>query len=728
MDQFSSSGSFIRAFGADVGGSGVNACTNGCQAGTPGGEPGQLTTPTFIEVDNSAGPSAGDVYVADTSDGIVHKFDSIGNLIASWGAGGTIGFPAKEGVIGGITVDTLGNLWVLTDHEPYNWTEFSQDALSKTVFPTNGEWGDGSRLSLATPGGSGIEISSTGGWYETQPGGRASTGVYYSNATASEYTFFPMYKPVYGITLANSGLAIDRSVDDLFVDQGNRIDLFPGAECVQAGQGCKPSDTFGTGDLNSASGLAIRPSTALLYAANSGADNVAVFSSLPRPEVVTGPATNQSSNSATLTGHVEPGAGGQVSDCHFEYVRGPIRNEIQTLSFGGAQAGSFTLSFEGETTKPIPFYVGGYPGGAYYIEHALGELSAIGNEHVKSHGEEGGPYAIEFVGPFEDSNVQQLTVNASGVTPGGATATIETTAEGSGWNSATSLPCSPGAPLSAPTEVSADLTGLSSFASYYYRLVATRSDGENLPRYGRIRSYTPTQGSPPVVEGASVAGVTATAATVGAQINPNHASTVYRFQYGIDTNYGSQSPTSESIGEDGSNHSVSTELSSLKPGTTYHFRVVAINFNGVTEGPDQTFSTPSAPVVLEGAASAITQTTATLHAQVKPGFRPTTFRFEYGTTKAYGSKSDGLAGSDNSIHPVSSALSGLAPGTTYHFRILATNELGTSVGGDETFTTESVESAPSPTCKKTYIKRHGKCVKRHHHRRHRRHHRHGRGQ
>ncbi len=42
------------------------------------------------------------------------------------------------------------------------------------------------------------------------------------------------------------------------------------------------------------------------------------------------------------------------------------------------------------------------------------------------------------------------------------------------------------------------------------------------------------------------------------------------------------------------------------------------------------------------------------------------------------------------------AASGLAPGTTYHYRVIATNELGTVVGPDQTFTTETAEQAACP--------------------------------
>ena len=189
-------GRFIRAFGADVGGPGVDVCTSGCQAGTAGSEPepGELANPKFIEVDNSAGPSAGDVYVADGENRMVQKFDSSGNLLSDWGSGGAVEFTKSEGKIGGITVDEGGNLFVLTDNEPYNWTEFSQDGLSVTKFPTNGTFASGIRLNLGTPGGSGIDIGLGENWFETQRSGHEeNAGVRYSSTTAPIYTSFRIY-------------------------------------------------------------------------------------------------------------------------------------------------------------------------------------------------------------------------------------------------------------------------------------------------------------------------------------------------------------------------------------------------------------------------------------------------------------------------------------------------------------------------------------------------------
>jgi hypothetical protein len=90
------------------------------------------------------------------------------------------------------------------------------------------------------------------------------------------------------------------------------------------------------------------------------------------------------------------------------------------------------------------------------------------------------------------------------------------------------------------------------------------------------------------------------------------------------------------------------------------------------------------------AATAATQTSATLHATVNPnGGAVSECRFEYGTTTSYGSSAPCTPAPESGTSPVavSAALESLAEGTTYHFRISATNAGGTSLGSDQTFTT-----------------------------------------
>ena len=71
------------------------------------------------------------------------------------------------------------------------------------------------------------------------------------------------------------------------------------------------------------------------------------------------------------------------------------------------------------------------------------------------------------------------------------------------------------------------------------------------------------------------------------------------------------------------------------------------------------------------------ETTATLNGTVNPHGAETKYYFEYGTTVSYGSKTaEASAGSGTGNLEESKALTGLTRGTTYHYRIVATNNAG----------------------------------------------------
>jgi len=99
------------------------------------------------------------------------------------------------------------------------------------------------------------------------------------------------------------------------------------------------------------------------------------------------------------------------------------------------------------------------------------------------------------------------------------------------------------------------------------------------------------------------------------------------------------------------------------------------------------------PAATTGAASAVTATTATLNGTVLPNKETTTYRFEYGTTTAYGSQTPAGTTSGNAAKAVSTDITGLAPSTTYHFRVVATNASGTATGADARFTTPAAGAA-----------------------------------
>jgi hypothetical protein len=100
---------------------------------------------------------------------------------------------------------------------------------------------------------------------------------------------------------------------------------------------------------------------------------------------------------------------------------------------------------------------------------------------------------------------------------------------------------------------------------------------------------------------------------------------------------------------------------------------------------------PSRPSVNGVYTSGVTLSTALLNAYINPRAEATTYYFQYGPTTAYGLfTSTAGAGSGSSEVKVSQAVAGLAPGTIYHYRILAANPTGTTIGPDHSFTTTKI--------------------------------------
>jgi phosphodiesterase/alkaline phosphatase D-like protein len=200
----------------------------------------------------------------------------------------------------------------------------------------------------------------------------------------------------------------------------------------------------------------------------------------------------------------------------------------------------------------------------------------------------------------------------------------------------------------------------------------------------------------PLATTGSATGITETGATVSGTVNARGASTTVTFEYGETPSYGTSISATPSPVTGSTDTAVSAVLGGLDPGTTYHFRVVGTSANGTATGADQTFTTPGPPSAVTGAASAVTDNSATLAGSVAANGADATVTFEYGETTAYGSSAAGspspVSGSTSTA--VTAALSGLIPGTTYHYRVVASSTNGTTEGADQTFTTAA---PPVPT-------------------------------
>jgi NHL repeat len=131
---------------------------------------------------------------------------------------------------------------------------------------------------------------------------------------------------------------------------------------------------------------------------------------------------------------------------------------------------------------------------------------------------------------------------------------------------------------------------------------------------------------------------------------------------------------------------VSQTAESLEANRLYEFRLVVDKGFGnasVTTAP-LTFTTDTLPPAVEtGAAQHRTATSAQVRGRINPNNLPTSYYVEYGPTTAYGQTTAvASAGSSGSERLVVSTLSGLSPGTTYHYRFVATNGVEASPGDD----------------------------------------------
>ena len=117
-------------------------------------------------------------------------------------------------------------------------------------------------------------------------------------------------------------------------------------------------------------------------------------------------------------------------------------------------------------------------------------------------------------------------------------------------------------------------------------------------------------------------------------------------------------------------------VSELEPGALYHFRLVGENVHGKSYGADQTFNTNDKPTILNDTVAQVNTDGAVLQAEINANALETSYHFEYGpepcSISACTSSPTGMLFDNLVPKPVSLQRSGLSPGETIYFRVVAT--------------------------------------------------------
>lgn len=210
--------------------------------------------------------------------------------------------------------------------------------------------------------------------------------------------------------------------------------------------------------------------------------------------------------------------------------------------------------------------------------------------------------------------------------------------------------------------------------------------------------------SSPIAVSVAATSINENSATLNGTVNPNGLATRAWFEYGTDPGLQTHASTTDQDAGDGTiAQPVSANLSGLASGTTYHFRACAENSGGYSEGQILSFTTASpgsAPSVTTIAATSVGATAATLNGSVIANGLATTAWFEWGTDSSlatFSSTPSQSIGSGTTSQSVNAALSGLSTGTTYYYRVAASNSSGTTRGSILSFTTASPGAGPAVT-------------------------------
>lgn len=611
----------------------------------------------ILAVDNSGGPDDGNIYAFGSDNSFT---------------GSDLAFASDGSYLGRIGESRQGACGAAVDQSSGEVFEGNIGDFKARRFPLpSGELPELKPNGEVSPslGACGLAVDSTGAvwvagypFFETPKAKKFTAAQFASNGST----------PVAEAGTAPLAVAVD-GADNVYLDEGKKL--------VKANSaGVQQGAPFG--DLVNSKGVAVAPNGDVLATDNNGGVFVFGAGEVDLPKATTGAATKFDQNSADVTGAVDPDTGGPITGCEFRY------GEDSGYGSGSVPCAQATPI---NAAQPVSAHLAGLLSGVTYhyrvfVTNANGTQMASEEQTLTT---EAG--AVPNVTTAAPTAVKKDSAQLHGSFEGtGAEAHYffewgATTAYGH----VTAAPpgTSAGAPSGTFTVPATQIGGLHAFTTYHYRLVVTSPAGTSR---GSDEAFTTAQAVTNLTTEPATAVTDVSAELHGSFEGDSAYATEYFYEWGPTINYGHVTPVPPGTLPAGSGKIdlPGAPISGLQRGLTYHYRIRAANTTGSTVTGDATFRTADAPQVGNLNSRNLQATSAEVVGEVNPREGETTWYFEWGPTATYGNKAPvpaGNAGSGDSPVSVSTQLTGLAQGVTYHFRLVATNQYGSSATSDQTF-------------------------------------------
>ena len=507
------------------------------QWGNPGSGNGQFEIPEGIAVDSS-----NNVYVADTQNYRVQKFDSNGNYLTQWGSSGSGNGQFNEPF--GIAVDSSNNVYV---------ADIFNDRIEK--FDGNGnyltQWG-----SLGSGNGQfnepfGIAIDSSNNVYVTDDvndriekfddNGNFLTQWGSSGSGNSQFN-------------SPEGIAVDCSNNVYVTDFYNhRVEKFNnnGNYLTQWG-----SYGIGNGQFEDLSGIALDGSGNFIYMIDEGDDRVQVFAN----------------NTAELKPYITGQSAGQnvVAGTNVSFSATAVGGEPLTYQWTSNTVALFNVTNSTFTLANVS------PADA--ATYAVLVTNSFGNATSSN--------IVLTVVPAFVNTLPATGISAAGAALNGSVTVGEDTAVWFNWGTDTSYgnvtatTIVPG--VNGTTNLSATLTGLSANV-YHYQIVATNVSGIV---YGNDQSFVAANHAPTVTT------LSAVGTTLYGMVTPNGLDTTVYFKWGVEFGPPTNSTPLTDVGAGVTPLNVGSFITGLAPAKQYDYEVVASNSLGTVFGALVAFYSP----------------------------------------------------------------------------------------------------------------------------------------